>query len=119
MRILLNWIVNAAILYFGATQFNLLTIDSFTTALIVSLVAAIITWLIRLATKPLKVLGCLTFGVSYIAGVVLALVAIPLAFYITQDLVAGFSVITIEKTLIISLIISLVNNLIFSGDTKK
>lgn len=116
MRILLNWIVNAAILYFGATQFNLVVVDSFVTALIVSLVAAIITWLIRLATKPLKVLGCLTFGVSYIAGIFLGLVAIPLAFYITQDLVSGFSLLTMEKTLIISLIISLVNNLVFSSE---
>lgn len=116
MRILLNWIVNAAILYFGATQFNLLTIESFPTAILASLVAAIITWLIRLATKPLKALGCLTFGLSYLLGIGLAVLAIPLAFYITQDLVPGFRLHAIESTLILSLIISLVNNLVFAND---
>lgn len=118
MRILLNWIVNAAIIYYGANQFGLLSVESFPTALLVSLIAALLTWLIRLATKPLKILGCLTFGVSYLAALVLGLVAIPLAFYLTQEFVSGFKITTMENLILISLVISLVNNLIFSSETK-
>ncbi|HHT20402.1 MAG TPA: phage holin family protein [Tissierellia bacterium] len=119
MRILLNWLVNAIIIYFGSTQLGWVNVDSFTTALIVSLVAAILTWLIRLATKPLKVLGCLTFGVSYLAAVVLGLVAIPLGFYLTQELVSGFSITTMQNLILISLVISLVNSLVFSSEGNR
>lgn len=119
MLILLNWLVNAAIIYFSSTQLGWVVVDSFTTALFVSLVAAIITWLIRLVTKPLKILGCLTFGVSYIAALLLGLVAIPLAFYLTEELVKGFAITTIGNTLLISIVISLVNSLVFSSQSSK
>lgn len=112
MRLIINWFINAAIIYFGATNLGLIEVDSFQTALLVSLVAAVLTFVIRLATIPLKAFGCFTFGLTYLAGIILSIFAIPLALYLVPEFLKGVRTISTTKTVILGIIISVANNLV-------
>lgn len=112
MRLIINWFLNALIIYYGATRFQLIEIDSFQTALLVSLVAAILTFVIRLFTLPLKALGCFTFGLTYLAGIILSIFAIPLALYLVPEFIKEVRTLSTAKTVILGIIISVANNLV-------
>ena len=68
MRLLIHWLINALALFALPYVFTSITVDSFTTALIVAVVLGLINTLIRpllvLLTLPVTILCALLVGVS-------------------------------------------------------
>lgn len=116
MKLIINWIINAAILY-GSASLGLIQLDSFSSAMLLALVAAIITWGIKLLTVPLKAFGCFTFGITLVLGMVLSVFAVPLALYYAQNFVDGYKVTSTFNLVIIAILMSVING--FVGGKKE
>ncbi|WP_459128606.1 phage holin family protein [Guggenheimella bovis] len=110
MKFILNWALNGLIIYLASHTFHLMYVEDLKTGLIVSLVAAVITLLIRILSGVLKVTGCLTLGITYILGLIIGLFAIPIALHYTQYVVDGFKLKDILSTIIVSFFISVTNS---------
>ena len=111
MKLIINWIINAVILYLGS-MIGLIELDSFGTAFMLALVAAIITWGIRLLVIPLKGLGCLTFGITFIIGIILSIFAVPLALHYAQNFIDGYRATCGVNLVILAVLMSVINNLV-------
>ncbi len=105
------------VLVFIFSYFNYFVhVDSIKIALLVSLTVSIFLFLIKLLADILKVAGCFTAGLTYIAGLILSIFALPLALFYAQDYVDGFAVKSFLSAVLFSIIICIAQSLV---DVKK
>ncbi|NLY36658.1 MAG: phage holin family protein [Tissierellia bacterium] len=117
MKLLLNWFLTAVIL-FGLSEFtSFLVIDDFTTALKLAIVISLIEFLLRIASGFMKFTGCLTLGISYLAGILLSIFSLPIALMESMPYVQGYSIPSYYEAIIVSVILTFLSMLIL--DRKK
>lgn len=117
MKLLINWILSAIIL-FGLSEYtSLLVVDDFTTALKLAVVVSLIVFLLRIMSGFLKVMGCLTFGLSYLAGIVISIFSLPIALMKSMPYVHGYTIASYNGAIIVSIIMTFISMLVL--DTKK
>lgn len=117
MKLLINWIISAIILFLLSEYTSLLKIADFTTALKLAVVMSFIIFLLRVLSGFLKVMGCLTFGLSYLAGLILSMLAMPIALIKAMPYVKGYTITGYDKAVVVSILLTLLSMMIL--DTKK
>lgn len=117
MEMITSWIVTSLILYGLSDLTSLISVDSMMSALALALAISLLLVLIRFLSGFLKVMGCFTFGISYLVGLFVGIFALPLALVKAQSFVGGFSVPGYKEAIFASIIINLVSSLIL--DRKK
>lgn len=117
MRILVNWLLTGASLMILSEFTDLIQVLDFATALKLAIVINLILFVLRVMSGFLKIMGCLTFGISYVAGLVLSLMSLPIAFVKAMPYVRGYEIGGYKEALIVSVIMTLLSVLVF--DTKK
>lgn len=96
---------------------SLLVIDGFATALKLAVVISLIVFLLRILSGFLKVMGCLTFGLSYLAGILISIFSMPIALMESMPYVRGYRIVSYKEAIIVSIIMTVLSMLVF--DTKK
>ncbi len=119
MTLIVSWIVTAAIFYLFSALGFLIHIESFGAAMILSLLFALFKVLINWLAGLLKVSGCLTLGIGYIIGVVVQIIAYPLALVYASRNTDGVSEVTFWSAVLLSILLIVIRDAILSGTEKK
>lgn len=119
MNLLINWLLSAAILYGLGEYTTLLTIENFVVALKVSILISFIAFIIRIISGFLKVLGCLTLGISYIAGLILQFLAMPIALLRAQPYIQGYAIAGKNEAFIVAIILTVFSAIILDRNKKS
>lgn len=117
MKLLLNWILTAIILLGLAEYTSLLAIDDFATALKLAVVISLIEFVLRILSGFMKLTGCLTLGISYLAGILLSVFSLPIALMESMPYVQGYSIPSYYEAIIVSVILTFLSMLVL--DRKK
>lgn len=117
MNFIINWLLSAAILYGLSEYTTLLSLESFVVALKLSALVCFIAFILRIVSGFLKVLGCLTLGISYIAALLIQLLAIPFALLKVQPYLSGYSIPGQTEAMIVGIILTVFSGIIL--DRKK
>jgi putative membrane protein len=112
MSILINWVINGIAVFISGYLLSGVQIDSFVTALIVALVLGIVNAII----KP--VLVVLTFPITLITFGLFTLVINALMIILTDALVKGFQVDNFWWALLFSIVVSIVNSVLYRFTDK-
>ncbi len=100
-------------LVFLFSHFNLFVhVQSLEVALFVSFIITVFLFSIKLLADVFKVMGCFTFGITYIVGVIMSIFALPMSIYYAQDYVSGFAVKSFFSAVIFSIIVSIAQSLV-------
>ncbi len=106
-------LVIVTLLVFIFSYLNLFVhVESLEVALFVSFVITVFLFLIKILADVFKVMGCLTFGITYIVGVVLSIFALPMSIFYAQDYVSGFAVKNFFSAVVFSIIVSIAQSLV-------
>ncbi len=117
MKIIINWVLTSASLIILSEFTNLIHIEDFATALKLSVIINLILFILRVTSSFLKMMGCLTFGISYIAGLALSLMSLPIAFIKAEPYVRGYQIQGYRDAVIVSIIMTMISVLVL--DRKK
>lgn len=119
MNLLIDWLFSAAILYGLSEYTTLVSVETFFIALKVSILVCFIAFIIRILSGFLKVLGCLTLGISYIAGLFLQLFALPIALLRAQPYIDGYSIPGKTEAFIVGIIMTVFSVIILDRNKKS
>ncbi len=112
MSIFINWVINGLAVFISGYLLSGVQLDSFITSLIVALVLGIVNAII----KP--VLVVLTFPITLITFGLFTLVINALMILLTDALVKGFQVDNFWWALLFSIVVSIVNSVLYRFTDK-
>lgn len=112
MNILISWLLNAVAVFASAYILPGVTVESFVTALVVSIVLGIVNVLL----KPLLVL--LTLPITVLTLGMFMFVINALVILLVSNIVPGFTVDGFWWAVIYSIVLSIVGAILFSFDPK-
>ena len=105
MHFLISWLVTTGIIY-GLSELGfLIKVPSFQAAMSVSFYFALFYILLRLVAFALKMTACLTLGLGYLVGIVIQLIAYPLALVNAAERSLGVSEVTFAQAVLLSILI--------------
>lgn len=119
MTLIISWVVTAAIFFLFSALGFLIHIESFGAALILSLLFALFYVLIRWIASLLKISGCLTLGIGYVIGVIVQIIAYPLALIYASRNTDGVSEVTFWGAVLLSILVIFIRDAILSGTEKR
>ncbi len=112
-------LVIVTLLVFLFSHLNLFVhVKNLEVALLVSFVITVFLFIIKLIADVFKVMGCFTFGITYIVGVIVSIFALPTSILYAQDYVSGFAVKSYFSAIIFSVIITIAQSLVDIKETK-
>lgn len=117
MNLIINWVITSVLLFGLSELTSLISIDVFTTAMVLALVIEVIVFLLKKLSSLLKAMGCLTMGISYIVGMGIGLFALPYSLIKAMDYVGGYSIAGYGEAITVSFIMAAIGAIVL--DTKK
>ncbi|MDO5738085.1 MAG: phage holin family protein [Eubacteriales bacterium] len=105
MHFLISWLITTLIIY-GCSELGILIkVASFSTAMQMSFFFALFYILLRFIAIVFKMTSCLTLGIGYLLGVVIQLLAYPLAILNAAERSYGVSRVNFGQAILLSLLI--------------
>lgn len=104
MKILINWLISALVIFSAAYFLDGVKVDNFTTALVVAIVLGIINAIV----KPFLIL--LTLPINFLTLGLFTLVINAALIMLTTYIVPGFSVVNFWWAILFGVILSLINS---------
>ncbi|MDO5733589.1 MAG: phage holin family protein [Eubacteriales bacterium] len=105
MHFLISWLITT-LLFYGFSELGvLIKVSSFSAALQLSFFFALFYLILRLLAFSLKLTGCLTLGIGYLVGLVIQMIAYPLALLHASEHSQGVSSVSFLQAVILSILV--------------